>query len=159
MQCGLRCSILVAELPSQVRPSAAYESRESTMGHAAATNGVHHESLHLESSDDSHNGQRLSMIFDMVGIVLAPLVQYGACDLPPWHPATTSMSDRGVHDEGPVPRRCLATMGDGSMPLPAVSTPALRRVATVLSTTLKSTPSVWVGNLTVFSHSLASSSE
>lgn len=45
------------------------------------------------------------------------------------------------------------------MPFPSTSTPAFRKIDTQLVTTSGFTPSVLAGNLTVLSHSLASSAE
>lgn len=53
----------------------------------------------------------------------------------------------------------VATMASGCLPLPSSSTPAFCSDDTQSLTTLGSTPSVLSANLTVLSHSLASSSE
>lgn len=65
---------------------------------------------------------------------------------------------RGINPK-PHAHLRFAIMAVASTEVPTCNTPALHRMSTVLTITWGSTPCVLSGNLTVFSHSRASSSE
>ena len=78
--------------------------------------------------------------------------------VPLWFPPSIALSYFG-HGKAISGQRAFAIMALDPKPLPSTRTPAFCNTSTVLLMTAGSTPSVWSGNLTVLSHSLASSSE